>query len=35
VLTPAQAASWGEFSKNHHLEVLQGTGEVTIVCDAH
>jgi len=35
VLTPTQSASWNEFSKNHHLEVLQDSGEVTIVCDAH
>ncbi len=35
VLTSAQSASWSEFSKNHHLEVLQESGEVTIVCDAH
>jgi hypothetical protein len=35
VLTSAQAASWNEFSKNHHLEVLQESGEITIVCDAH
>jgi hypothetical protein len=35
VLTPAQSISWNEFSKNHHLEILKETGEITIVCDAH